>query len=274
MKMRNLLGSAAPLLVCAAALLAGPSPAPAQPPNDDFDSATVVVEPLPFSDAESTVLATTAPDDPYVFGQGPTVWYAYTPSADGWIEANTFGSNYDTTLGAFTGTRGALTQIAANDDSGSLQSRVVIPVTAGTTYHFMVGAFASGPGGNLVFNVLESSPPPDVDLLVNPIVSVDPKSGLATVRLGMSSTGPVFLYGFDVLLKQRTGRGNVIGSAFMPVFDIVSSFSGSVLLADAFGGKGFTGGKANLSVVMYYEDPILGFQAQVTEIEAQLKGKK
>jgi hypothetical protein len=43
------------------------------PPNDDFDSATIVVEPLPFNDNVDTSEATTAVDDPDCAGNVPTV---------------------------------------------------------------------------------------------------------------------------------------------------------------------------------------------------------
>src|SRR6266542_399336 len=104
-------------VVATAALFAGTAPAWAQPTNDDFDSATVVTEPLPFTDSVATADATTAADDPQCLGNGHTVWYTYTPGADGWVNANTFGSNYDTTLSVYTGARGALTQVTCNDDA-------------------------------------------------------------------------------------------------------------------------------------------------------------
>jgi hypothetical protein len=89
-------------------------------------------------------------------GAGPTVWYALTLAEDAFVDVNTFGSDYDTTLSAYLGERGDLEQIACNDDAaGSLQSRVRFAATADTTVFIMVGAFDSGPGGNLVLNALE-----------------------------------------------------------------------------------------------------------------------
>jgi hypothetical protein len=132
----------------------------APPTNDDFDDATLIPA-RPFTDNIDTEGATTAADDPIPScaegGQGPTVWYTFTPSHSKRLEANTFGSDYDTDLVVYTGTRGDLTEIACNDDAGSLQSRVVFDAVAGETYFFMVGAFASGPGGNLVFNLVNPS---------------------------------------------------------------------------------------------------------------------
>jgi hypothetical protein len=120
--------------------------------SDDFDDANVISE-LPFSDSVDTFGATTASDDPDCVGQGPTVWYAFTPEEDLNVDANTFGSDYDTTLSVYTGSRGNLTQIACNDDTDGLQSRVQFAAVAEETYFFMIGAFGSGPGGQLVFSI-------------------------------------------------------------------------------------------------------------------------
>jgi hypothetical protein len=151
-------------LLAAAALLVPSAPAAlaAAPANDNFDTPTVIPG-LPFADSLDTSEATTAADDPDCAGNGHTVWYAFTPAADMTIAANTFGSDYDTTLSVYTGTRGALEQIACNDDSGSLQSRVAFPATSGTTYFFMVGSFFDSPGGALEISVAELAPPPNDD---------------------------------------------------------------------------------------------------------------
>ena len=85
------------------------SPALAQPANDDFDNATVVGA-LPFTDTIGTADATTAEDDPFCNGNEHSVWYAFTPTANTTIRADTVGSNYDTTLSVYTGSRGALSQ--------------------------------------------------------------------------------------------------------------------------------------------------------------------
>lgn len=127
------------------------------PANDDFANAVVITQ-VPFTRTLNTSEATTAADDPIPScaegGQGPTVWFAFTPRTSKRIEANTFGSDYDTDLVIYTGTRGNLAEVTCNDDAGNgVQSKVVFDAVAGTTYFIMVGAFASGPGGNLVFNL-------------------------------------------------------------------------------------------------------------------------
>jgi hypothetical protein len=145
------------------ALLLCTTVAGAAPANDDIAQATVITA-LPFTDGPlDTNAATTAPEDPSCAGRSHTVWYVVTPTADLSLIVHTFGSQYDTTVSAYTGTPGALTQIACNDDYYddsvySLQSRVVFSAVAGTTYYIMVGSWYSSPGGRLLFWAVEPAP--------------------------------------------------------------------------------------------------------------------
>ena len=135
----------------------------AQPANDSCDQATVVSV-LPFADNVNTTTATSGPEDPITScasgGGGNTVWYTFTATADVTVSANTFGSDYDTMLGLFTGTCGDLTEVACNDDAQGTQAEIIWTATAGVTYYVMVGEYAgAGNGGNLTFNFQESEPP-------------------------------------------------------------------------------------------------------------------
>jgi len=151
--------------------LSGAHPAFAAPTNDDFDNATIISQ-FPFSDAIGTSEATVAVDDPYCAGQAVTVWYKFTAAADTTIVANTIGSSYDTTLSVYTGSRGALTQIACNDDYYGVQSFVQFSASAGETYYFMVSQFSTGGlGGSMVLTVNEFIPPLNDD--VDNAISVD-----------------------------------------------------------------------------------------------------
>lgn len=119
-------------------MLANVAPAVhAMPTNDDFRRRTIVNAPG-FVDNVNTQAATTEPGDPDCAGRGPTVWYAFTPSVDMRVEVNTFGSDYDTTLSVHVGRSSALVQVACNDDTDSLQSRVRFDVVANVTYYLMV----------------------------------------------------------------------------------------------------------------------------------------
>lgn len=230
------------------------------PDNDDFDDA-VVVSSLPFSHAVNTSDATTAPDDPDCVGQGPTVWYVLIPSEDATILASTFGSDYDTTLSAYTGTRGDLVQIACNDDTGGLQSSVVVSVTAGEPVYFMVGAFASGPGGNLVFNVDLAPPPLEVSLAIDPFGGVDPRSGVATIRgtFSCSRSSPVDIFG---VLRDRIGRARI--EAFFGDFFLCEGsgrWQAQVTAQNAY----LVGGPVEVEVFAAFWDPLMGTYVFVEE---------
>jgi hypothetical protein len=168
------------LLALAASLLtAGPAHA-AAPSNDDFDNATIITS-VPYSGASSTVEATRAPgeDDPYCGGYDASVWWSFTPSADTTIVVDTAGSDFDTILSAVSGTRDALNWITCNVDSryGS-QSEVKLRVSAGTTYHFMVGGLEHATGA-VVLNVLPALT--NVTLTVDKRGTVD-RHGRVTVH--------------------------------------------------------------------------------------------
>lgn len=195
-------------------VVAGPATA-AVPDNDDFDDATPITA-LPFTDMVDTTEATEAGDDPLCAGAGPTVWYALSLPDDTSVEINTFGSDYDTTLSAYTGERGDLDQIACNDDSGGgLQSRIRFDAAAGQTYYLMAGAFDSGPGGNLVLNASEAVPPEPVhvDLALDPVGRVQPGSGTAWLSGTVTCSGADFVELFGEL-RQRAGRAIITGWGF------------------------------------------------------------
>ena len=81
-----------------------------------------------------------------------SVWLRFTAPGNGTLTADTYGSNYDTILAAFTLSANTFAPVACNDDSGSAQSRVSFQASAGTTYYFMVTAY-SNVGGSLMFHV-------------------------------------------------------------------------------------------------------------------------
>ena len=113
----------------------------APPPNDNFanaqklsgDSGTVT---------GTNVNATKETGEPTHDDNGgdSSVWYQWTPSKSGSASVDTFGSNFDTVLAVYTGSRvDALTPIVSNDDAGiGSQSAVRFAATAGTTYYIAV----------------------------------------------------------------------------------------------------------------------------------------
>src|SRR3972149_2390814 len=216
----------------------------AKPPsNDDFNKATVITQ-LPFIDTINTTEARTSRDDPECSGQGPTVWYSFTPSVDMRIQAATFGSDYDTTLSAYILDNGQLIQIVCIDDCFSLQSEIIIDVFVGQTVFFMVGSFASGPGGNLVFNVNVAPPPLEIDLTLDPVGSVLQSTGEATVSGTVACSKPAFVNLFGTL-TQIFARRFIIRGFFYSGFECSGETPWS---ATAFSDNGlFSAGKASAS---------------------------
>ena len=73
------------------------------------------------------------------------------------FSANTFGSDYDTVLSAYTGEPGALTLVpgACNDDTLGLQSHISFEAAAGVTHYFLIG-ICCGFGGSAYFSLYAS----------------------------------------------------------------------------------------------------------------------
>jgi hypothetical protein len=115
---------------------------------------------IPIGDGLTTgtnIGATTGPDPT---GSCTTftddVWYAYTASCTGQVIASMCSNpfTYDSVLAAWSGTCGALSEIACDDDFCTFlgTSEIVFPVTAGTVYYLSVGGF-SGAQGNFDLNI-------------------------------------------------------------------------------------------------------------------------
>jgi hypothetical protein len=116
----------------------GPASAVTVPANDDFDHATVVAA-TPFSDTVDLSAATTASDDPLSCATpANTVWYSFTAPVAESVVVTISGT---ASVSAFSGSRGALTQVAC----GSVPFPVQWLATAGTSYHIMVSAWILPP---------------------------------------------------------------------------------------------------------------------------------
>jgi len=154
-------------------------------PSNDLCYTATVIPSLTWSPAAiNTVNATTSawyePQEDCEYnnsGVSNSVWYEFTPPANGYISFDTFGSDYDTVVAIFDGCNAYLTlggsffpifanQIACNDDSGGLQSQIVnAPVTGGTTYKIKVSKYGTTPGGGSLvvhFSFTYAPPPNDV----------------------------------------------------------------------------------------------------------------
>ncbi len=115
------------------------------PVNDDFDHALDINSIAPTHNY-FTYGATQHADDPDVsacdLGTGQaTVWYKYThEGSTSAIALDTQGTDYDTFIAVWTGSRTNLSPVACNDDTGGTkQSAVAFQVQDGMTYYIEVG---------------------------------------------------------------------------------------------------------------------------------------
>ena len=171
-----------------------PSPAPF---NDSCVNPYVVTS-WPLNDYQFTGNGTVEGFDPSPScgsnSNAASTWYRFTaPSAGGELFINTFGSDYDTILSVYTGACGGLTSAACNDDTGGLQSEIIMGLAGGQTVYIMVSSFNAPFGGNMYFNldfVPNSGTVPDGYFAPGALLEVsDAGGGLLNLAWGASCQG-------------------------------------------------------------------------------------
>ncbi|MGV3663715.1 MAG: choice-of-anchor D domain-containing protein [Prosthecobacter sp.] len=176
--------------------------------NDAFANRTVVAG-APGVITGSNIGATGEADEPaHTAFSSPaaSVWWSWTAPVDGVAVVDTLSSNFDTELAVYTGSSvGALTLVAANDDAGGPQSRVVFPCTAGTSYAIAVDGRATAEG-DIQLNIAAGASEPEI-VLEQP-VGTPLVDGLSTVLLGQVATGEVVTRLFTV---RNTGGARLNG---------------------------------------------------------------
>jgi hypothetical protein len=118
------------------------------PANDDFVDAEVLPGASGTVDGY-TFAATTETEEPSHAGEGSahSIWYSWTAPSAGEVQIDTFGSDFDTLLGVYTGSAlDGLTEVAANDQTDGNQSRVRFEAVAGTTYSIAVDGYEGEQG--------------------------------------------------------------------------------------------------------------------------------
>ncbi len=155
----------------------------AAPPANDAFAQAITLSGNPLSINATSVGATKESGEPLHAANagGRSVWWRWTAAATGPVEFSTLGSDFDTTLGIYTGARvDTLIEVAASDDFDSLaQSRVAVAVTAGSTYYVAVDGF-NGASGAVVLNVAPAVPHND------DFADAIPLSGLADTATGFN----------------------------------------------------------------------------------------
>jgi PKD repeat protein len=135
------------------------SPAIATPPENDNIGSAVVIDSLPYQAVQDTSEASWSDgSDPSCLG-GVTVWYTFTPTSEIGLDINTFGSDYNTTLGVFWGdpSNPLMSSFGCTDDG-----QVTFSAPAGLKLYIGVGAYQPL-GGNLVLSATQIPPPANDD---------------------------------------------------------------------------------------------------------------
>ena len=141
------------LIVLTMAALAAMMPLMATPVNDNFVDASEITGMQGTLNA-SNVGATSEDDEDTLHGSETSLWFKWTAPTNGNMTIDTFGSDLDTILGAYTGTGiGDLVEVALNDDADDdiRQSCVYFNAEEGVTYFIMAGGFSDNTG-NIVLN--------------------------------------------------------------------------------------------------------------------------
>jgi hypothetical protein len=111
------------------ALICVPGALSAPPSNDDFSNPVSLLG--EYGEHSGTnAEATNEPDEPDHAGLpgGASVWFSWTPPRSGILTVDTCDSDFDTLLAIYTGTLGALTEVAADDDACGADSGSAIEV--------------------------------------------------------------------------------------------------------------------------------------------------
>ncbi len=141
------------------------------PANDDFAQA-IDINTSPYNATVDARGGSTASDDPtficYAGKGAASVWFRFTPSINGTLKVNTTGSNYDTVLAVWQGSRGALSSVACNDNYSTYKTSLVnANVIAGRTYYIEVAGKTGG--GTLKFAASFTPKKPAAPKLLSPV---------------------------------------------------------------------------------------------------------
>ncbi len=209
-------------LALPAAVLAAPAQASA--PSNDSIRTPVRVRTVPFTWEGSTLGATHSRTDGRCV-QGSSVWFRFRPATTRTLRAVTIGSDYDTRLAVFRGSRTHRTLVRCNDDMSDgefLTSALAVRFMAGHTYWIAASSCCgrAARGGNLVLNVYR----PRTNTVSVSEVAADAGhvSGRAWVDATLACSVPSALEALVVSVSQRvgaSGEGVARGTAELSAAD-------------------------------------------------------
>lgn len=139
-------------------------------------------------------------------------WFRYTAATTAFATVETCGvAAFDTVLAAFDSCGGA--QIACNDDTCGLQSRIGFAATAGTDYFIRISGFGVATGAGQI--VITEAQPAGNDLCENATVAVDGSNAFDNTAAGTEGSASCGFGGAtgvnDVWFSYTaTGAGNLV----------------------------------------------------------------
>ena len=126
------------------------------PPANDNCAAAIAISSFPYTNVVDTTGATDEVGEPASIcaAQSHSVWYTIGPFPTAQtVYLATEGSDFDTAVQVLTGSCGAQTVIACDDDGGTgALSKIVFQAAPGTVYYIQAGGFSISTG-NLVLSV-------------------------------------------------------------------------------------------------------------------------
>jgi hypothetical protein len=203
------------------ASLAGAGPVLAAAPSNDLYVNRQAVS-VGFSAAFSTTEATTDADDVAINtpdcgapATDASVWYTVTTASDVSIAFDLSGSSYSAGAIVATGDPSGFTLVTCGPGA------VAWSASSGVTYTILVfddQLDGSGNGGDLVINVAQAPPPPELTLTVNPRGTFNSHTGGARVSGTVNCSGDSEFSFIDVFMRQKTGRLFIDGEGFIEGF--------------------------------------------------------
>ena len=212
----------------------------AAPPANDTPDGAIALS-LGQTVTEDTTEATTDAQDAKLnkFCGAPhtnaSVWYTYTPSADGGFLLDMSQSDYSGGFLVFEGPPAPKSLITCGPTT------VGVVGVAGTTYTIMVISDTKVNGGNLVLSLQQAPPPPHIKVTVDP-QGTALKDGSAELSGTYSCKNADFLE-MDGQLTQTVGRLKITGFFFKFIRKCDGAVHPWSAVVTSDNGK-FSGGKA------------------------------
>ena len=190
------------------------TPAPAAT-NDAFADAALITGPTGAL-AGTTVNASRETNEPTHGGYGgsASIWYFWTAPSNGTFALSTQGSSYDTLLGAYTGTTvGALSTLAANDDSGGgLWSAVTVNVTAGTTIKIAIDGYGGLRGSTVLGWTFTQAAAPTAPDAPTGVTASAGNGKVSVAWLAPASNGRSAITGYTATATPGGGKCSTAGA--------------------------------------------------------------